>query len=213
LNFSIDLSQYTIRQAIDVNGLVLKINYNNTNHIMKATEINSNLPMNPVLVTDSESDVNNIIATYTGTIPTGDNLNFEIPIQTTLGNDTMSVIDVSAELQGLNCLVINDAFTESYLEGCNLANTLLNISVNTNGFRMNGPNPAEDVLKVKYELPFENNISIEIYSSYGQKVKTVSLPSSKQGINEVDIDITDLTIGTYIAKYKSYSFVKNIKLK
>jgi len=211
LNFSIDLSQYTIRKEIDVNELVIKVNYNNTNHIMKATEINSNLLMTPVLVTDSESDVNNIVATYTGTIPTEDNLNFQIPIQTTLGNDTMSVIDVRAELQGLNCLVINDASIESYLQGCNLANTLLEISSSTDGFVMNGPNPAEDVLKVKYELPFENDVSIEIYSSYGQKVKTISLPSSNQGINELDVDITDLTIGTYIAKYKSNSFVKTIR--
>jgi len=178
---------------------------------MLTPNITSDLAITPVIDLSTQKENNFITATFTGNIPVDEAINFEIPLLTTIGNDTMSVIDISADLVDLNCLTVNDASVESFLLGCNLSGSLINVSDNTNGFRLNGKNPAEDVLKLEYELPFNSPVTLEIYSTYGQKVKTIDISDAQQGINEYDINISDLTMGTYIVRYKSNSYEESLR--
>lgn len=211
INFSIDFSSYDIRPNTNASQLVLTIGYNSTTHYMLTPSITSDLPITPVVDLSNQKDDNFITATFNGSIPVDKAINFEMPLLTTLGNDTMSVIDISAQLVDLNCLTINDASVESFLLGCNLSGSLINTSDNSNGFRINGKNPAEDVLQLEYELPFDSPITLDIYSAYGNIVKTVEVPNAKQGFNDIDLDISDLASGTYLVNYKSNAYQESIR--
>ncbi len=214
INFDINFNDYTIRPDIDVNQLTLTISYNGRTHTMTEQSITSSLPMAPVVDLTTQISENFITVTYTGEISTDGIINFELPLLTTLGNDTMSVIDVKAELLDLNCLTINDTSVESFLLGCNLAGSLIqDLEVVKDGFSSNiiGENPVSDNLRLEYELPYDNNINLDIYTSYGKLVKTVNLADGKFGIHDFNLDVSDLTIGAYFIKYSSGPYSNNLK--
>jgi len=64
----------------------------------------------------------------------------------------------------------------------------------------NYPNPFSGSTKLSIFSPEAGNATIEIYSTSGQLVKTVSAGTLNAGYHEVDLDASQLSKGSYICK-------------
>ncbi len=217
--FNIDLSKYSIRDDIAVNELVLTLRYNGRMLYMNENGVNTNVGITPTIDLSNQVSGNYATFTFNGAIPLNRNLTFEVPYLVTMGNDTVTNITVDADFVGLECLAIGTGTTTSYSIGCNIANTLIaDLKYEENGFAttLEGANPVTDVLKIKYELPYENNIRIELYNSTGELIKTVKDGKGKHGISTEDLDVSDIPSGVYMLRFISGPFVDNqtfIKVK
>lgn len=210
--FNIDLSKYSIRNDIAVNELVLTVRYNGRMLYMNENGVNTNVGITPTIDLTNQIDGNFATFTFNGAIPLDRNLTFEVPYLVTMGNDTVTNITVDADFVGLECLAIGTGTTTSYSIGCNIANTLLaDLTFENEGFAATlvGENPVNDVLKIKYELPYENNVRIELYNSTGELVKTVKNNTAKYGISNENLDVTDIPSGVYMLRFISGPFVEN----
>lgn len=59
------------------------------------------------------------------------------------------------------------------------------------------PNPAQDLLKLTYQIEGVNEVKFDIYTLSGEKVKSISGLNNTE-INTSDIDISELSRGSYI---------------
>ena len=81
----------------------------------------------------------------------------------------------------------------------------------------NYPNPFNSSTSIRYELPEDSHVQIEIFSSIGKKIKTLINDKHMPGIYAVSWDGTDASnyhtaSGIYICRMISGHFVKSIKL-
>jgi PKD repeat protein len=63
------------------------------------------------------------------------------------------------------------------------------------------PNPFTDELQVNVILPYADYLTVEIYSSLGQKIKTLYDGMGKAGLNAINVDFTSLAGGVYVVRY------------
>lgn len=66
----------------------------------------------------------------------------------------------------------------------------------------NYPNPFTSSTKLSINLPEEGAATIEVYSTTGQLVKTISVGVMNAGQHEVDLDASQLAKGSYICKLR-----------
>ncbi len=59
------------------------------------------------------------------------------------------------------------------------------------------PNPATNVVNIRYEIPFAGKVKFEIYNTNGQILKTFDLGQKAQGTHTTSLDISELNQGTY----------------
>lgn len=211
-NFNIDLSKYNIRNDILVNELVLTIRYNGRLLFMNQEGVKSNLGITPNIDLSNQVSGNYATFTFNGPIPLDKNLTFEVPYLVTLGNDTVTTIKVDANFVGLECLAIETGTTASYSLGCNIANSLIaDLTFEENGFAATlvGENPVTEELNIRYELPFENNVRIELYNSTGELTKVVKDGTAKFGISDEKLDVSDIPSGVYMLRFISGPFIKS----
>lgn len=68
-----------------------------------------------------------------------------------------------------------------------------------NGIKLQSyPNPAVDYVTVSYEISNPSNVSLQIYSMTGQLVKTVEAGHMAAGVHNMDLNVSDLSKGTYV---------------
>ncbi len=210
--FNIDLSKYSIRNDVDVNELVITLRYNGRMLYMDGDAVKSNVGIVPTVDVSNQIAGNFASFTFTGMIPLNKNLTFEVPYLVTLGNDTVTTISVDADFVGLGCISIGTGTAKSYSLGCNIANSLIaDMNFVEEGYNavLVGENPVNDVLKIKYELPFESNVRIELYNSTGELAKTVKNGTSKFGISYEDLDVSNISSGVYMLRFISGPFVRS----
>jgi uncharacterized delta-60 repeat protein len=66
------------------------------------------------------------------------------------------------------------------------------------GFRtFSAPNPASAITKIYYELPFEGQVSLQVYDITGREIVTLVNGSRKAGFYTVDFDVSALQKGVY----------------
>ncbi|HMQ70631.1 MAG TPA: T9SS type A sorting domain-containing protein [Ignavibacteria bacterium] len=70
----------------------------------------------------------------------------------------------------------------------------------------NYPNPFNPVTKIKYDLPFEGNVSIKIFDISGRLIKTLINENKVAGRYEVDFHGENLSSGVYYYKIESGDF-------
>jgi len=63
------------------------------------------------------------------------------------------------------------------------------------------PNPFSDELQVNVILPYDDYLTVEIYSYLGQKIKTLYDGMGKTGLNAINVDFSSLSGGVYIIRY------------
>ena len=173
--------------------------------------VKSNVGIDPIIDSKNQLLENYATFTFNGNIPLDKNLTFEVPYLVTMGNDTVTNIVVDANFAGLECLAIETGTATSFSLGCNIANTLLiDLNFANQGFAAGlvGENPVNDVLRIEYELPFENNIRIELYNSTGELTKVVKDGTAKFGISNENLDVSDIPSGVYMMRFISGPYIE-----
>ncbi len=68
-----------------------------------------------------------------------------------------------------------------------------------NGIKMQTyPNPASEFITLTYEVENAADVSVEIYTVNGQRVRVVEAGQMTAGIHTMDINVSDLSAGTYV---------------
>lgn len=212
-HFNINLKRYNIRPDANVNQLKLTFRYNGRMLALKTKDIQSNLGLTPIVDNSNQVSGNYVTITYNGAIPLDKNLSFDIPYLTTLGNDTITTITASSDFRGLSCLTVDDATITSITTGCGIDKILIdNITIANKGFDVGliGENPVNDRLGIKYELPYNNNVKIEVYDNSGRLVDILKNNIGKFGITEEYINVSGLSSGVYMLRFISGPFVENL---
>lgn len=65
------------------------------------------------------------------------------------------------------------------------------------------PNPVSEVLKVNFELAEASQVQVEIYNITGQRVQQLGAANYGVGVNQMDIDASQLANGIYILRMSS----------
>jgi len=76
----------------------------------------------------------------------------------------------------------------------------------------NYPNPFNPSTKIRFELPEDANVTIDVYNVVGEKVTTLLNGNLKRGYHEVNFDAAGLQSGVYFYKVNAgkYSTVKKM---
>ena len=76
----------------------------------------------------------------------------------------------------------------------------------------NYPNPFNPNTTIKFAVPEESFIKLEVYNTLGERVNTLVAETLTAGIYSVDWNATDLSSGIYIYRLQAGSFVETKKM-
>jgi hypothetical protein len=77
----------------------------------------------------------------------------------------------------------------------------------------NYPNPFNNSTKIKYNLPYDSNVQINIYNSIGEQIKTILSDFRKAGSYSFDVTLKDRSTGVYFlivstdTQYKTHKII------
>ncbi|HQI42065.1 MAG TPA: T9SS type A sorting domain-containing protein [Ignavibacteriaceae bacterium] len=86
------------------------------------------------------------------------------------------------------------------------------ISVNSFALFQNYPNPFNPTTTIRFALPVESRVKINIYNSLGQLVETLADKDMKSGYHEISFNASRLASGVYFYKLNSGNFVETRKM-
>ena len=98
-----------------------------------------------------------------------------------------------------------------------VSNNELTIGLNStipNNYRLytNYPNPFNAETSIRYDVPFESNVSIYIYNLMGRKIKTLISQEEMAGKKTIVWYAREVTSGVYIVKMVGKSFMASQKV-
>ncbi len=70
----------------------------------------------------------------------------------------------------------------------------------------NYPNPFNPTTTIRFDLPEDNNVKLEVFNILGQKVRTLVNDFYKGGIHEVQFNSRGLASGVYIYRLEAGSY-------
>ena len=76
----------------------------------------------------------------------------------------------------------------------------------------NYPNPFNPTTTIKFAVPKESNVNLNIYNVLGELVSTLVNEQMKPGYYEYGLDATNLASGVYLYKLQAGSFVETKKM-
>jgi V8-like Glu-specific endopeptidase len=76
----------------------------------------------------------------------------------------------------------------------------------------NYPNPFNPVTTIKFSIPVETDVKLNVYNSLGQEVSLILNSRLKEGYHEVQFDATSLTSGIYFYRLDADKFVEVKKM-
>ena len=79
-------------------------------------------------------------------------------------------------------------------------------------FEQNYPNPFNPITKIRYGLPQESNVVINVYNVLGEEVAKLVNNFQYAGFYEVNFDASNLTSGIYIYRISAGSFIQLRKM-
>ena len=62
------------------------------------------------------------------------------------------------------------------------------------------PNPVNDFATIRYNMENSSNVDFQIFDLQGKLVKTINLSNQQAGANEVAIDASAFSAGTYLIR-------------
>lgn len=74
------------------------------------------------------------------------------------------------------------------------------------------PNPFNTGIKINYELPISENVTITIYDSLGREIKTIVNERKPKGMYEATFNAKNLSSGVYLIKIETGKHHKTIKV-
>lgn len=78
--------------------------------------------------------------------------------------------------------------------------------------KQNYPNPFNPLTSISYQIPSDGSVSLKIFNSVGQEIKTLVNRFQAQGIYTVQFDASELPSGVYIYKLQSGNFSSTKKM-
>jgi len=76
----------------------------------------------------------------------------------------------------------------------------------------NYPNPCSDFTNLKFYLPDQNHVLIEVFNLVGSKIGTIAEANLDPGNYELELNTSSLESGTYVVRLTSDHTVKSIKM-
>jgi hypothetical protein len=76
----------------------------------------------------------------------------------------------------------------------------------------NYPNPFNPSTAIRFSLPEQTQMKINLYNMLGELVKTISEGTYEAGNYKVNFDASDLSSGVYIYRLESEAFVQVKKM-
>lgn len=76
----------------------------------------------------------------------------------------------------------------------------------------NYPNPFRDITRIRFSIPVEEFVTIEIYNIYGQRLETLANTKMMAGDHEVEFNGQNLTNGIYVCRIKAGNNSKVMKM-
>jgi hypothetical protein len=163
--------------------------------------------------------------------PTGDTAisSFELllslnwPTGSTYGNFQQSIIDLSgyagmtpriAFRYWMDCTTMGYVV---YLDKVQLLGTVGISQIGNNipkkfALSQNYPNPFNPVTKIKFDVPKNGNVTLEVFNNLGQVVSTLHNGYTSAGYYEASFDGSKLTSGMYFYRITSKDFTETKKM-
>ena len=76
----------------------------------------------------------------------------------------------------------------------------------------NYPNPFNPSTLIKFALPVKTEVTLEVYNSIGQKIRTLVQRELESGYHQVHFDADNLPSGVYFCRLNAGRYVKTIKM-
>ena len=76
----------------------------------------------------------------------------------------------------------------------------------------NYPNPFNPSTLIKFALPVKTEVTLEVYNSIGQKIRTLVQREMESGYHQVHFDADNLPSGVYFCRLNAGRNVKTIKM-
>lgn len=190
--------------------LIAESNY----HTVAANQINQNVTNNPVAVT---LDFNN---NYPQLLK--DSVYFAA-VQAFGGSDSVWLAIGSTNQQPNYTMYIYDTdnLWYYYPKGSRPSMIRLNTSTianindvekSTATLFQNMPNPAKNSTRISYQLNKRSKVSLEVYDLAGRKLMELNQGSQSEGIHNIDLNVCNLSSGTYFYTLKADNFSKTLKM-
>lgn len=172
------------------------------NFIIPTTSVSSLTWSTPVLISPGRLQLR---ASGTFQTPFDGNL-CKLPYRIYLGSTTYSEISMQSTVY-TNCSSPVELTTKITVDGvCFLQGRLVEISAYDFIVGTPQPNPAIDKVKIDFSIPFDGPVEIELQSTAGSIVKSVTTNQLKAGVHSVEIPTDDLGTGIYFIQFKSLIF-------
>jgi hypothetical protein len=71
----------------------------------------------------------------------------------------------------------------------------------------NYPNPFNPSTTIRFSIPVETEVRLNVYNTLGQEVAEIINGRLKEGYHEVDFDAVNLTSGIYFYRLEADKFV------
>lgn len=169
-----------------LSGFWLKGNADGTLNATVTVENKGNITItNPEVYLDL-SGVTEVEERISGTIP---------PNQSITHTLTSTILPVNLKYACAEVFITGDANTFDNRECTNLENEIT--------FVQPYPNPASDIIYLDWINQNLESIQVIIYNSTGQAVLNQTYSNLLQGLNQVEINVSQLTPGIYLASYST----------
>ncbi len=76
----------------------------------------------------------------------------------------------------------------------------------------NYPNPFNPSTTIKFALPVDSRVKINVYNSLGQLVETLVDKEMESGYHEVNFDASRLTSGVYLYQLQAGEYISSRKM-
>lgn len=172
------------------------------NFVIPTTSVPSLTWSNPVLLSPGKLQLR---ASGTFQTPFDGNL-CKVPYRIYLGSTTYSEIEMQSSIY-TTCSSPVELATKITVDGvCFLQGRLVEISGYEFIVGVPQPNPANEKVKIDFSIPFDGPVDIELQSTAGSIVKSVTTNQLKAGVHSVEIPTDDLGTGIYFIQFKSLIF-------
>lgn len=131
----------------------------------------------------------------------------------TYNNIITSVVEYDSNLiiGGFFNKINNDSIYNrlaSWVEDTTIYTPIINLELSINNFSLNQnyPNPFNPASKIRFSIPKQSFVNINIYNLLGQKIKVLVAKSLNAGSYEVDVNADNLSSGIYFYEMTSGNF-------
>jgi hypothetical protein len=124
---------------------------------------------------------------------------------------SLSAVDVSAPLTGTIPITKNTTWGPAVFTPATGISTTTEVP-KAFSLEQNYPNPFNPATSIRYGLPQQMHVSLDVYNLIGQKVATLVNGNQSAGFHEVHFNGANLPSGVYFYRITADNYVKTLKM-